>query len=85
MEGYLWTVNFSIWLADGRVDLSALMNAILKYWPEYAVTFNAHEQAGLNDEAGLFLRSMGIEVELNGSAERVISLTPGAGTDFLRW
>ena len=75
----------SKWLTDGRVDLSALMNAILEYWPEYAVTFNAHEQAGLNDAAGLFLRSLGIEVELNGSVERMITLTPGAGTDYLRW
>ena len=75
----------SEWLTDGRVDLPALMNAILEYWPEYAVTFNAHEQAGLNDRVGLFLRSMGIEVELSGSVERMISLTSGAGTDYLRW
>ena len=73
------------WLTSGRVDLPALMNAILEYWPEYAVSFNAHEQAGLNDVAGLFLRYMGIDVELSGSVERMISLTPGAGTDFLRW
>ena len=73
------------WLTDGRVDLPALMNAILEYWPEYAVTFNAHEQAGLNDGAGLLLRSIGIEVELSGSEEHMISLTPGAGTDYLRW
>ena len=73
------------WLTDGRVDLSALMNAILEYWPEYAVTFNSHEQAGLNDGVGLFLRSMGVEVELRGSVERMITLTPGVGTDFLRW
>ena len=73
------------WLTDGRVDLPALMNAILEYWPEYAVSFNAHEQAGLNDGAGLLLRSIGIEVELSGSEEHMISLTPGAGIDFLRW
>ena len=75
----------SEWLADGRVYLPALMNAILECWPEYVVTFNAHEQAGLNDGAGLFLRSLGIEVELSGSVERMITLTPGAGTDYLRW
>ena len=75
----------SEWLTNGRVDLPALMNAILEYWPEYAVSFNAHEQAGLNDGAGLFLRSMGINVELSGSVERMITLTPGAGIDFLRW
>ena len=61
------------------------MNAILECWPEYVVTFNAHEQSGFNDGAGLFLRSLGIEVELSGSVERMITLTPGAGTDYLRW
>ena len=75
----------SEWLSSGLVDLPALMNAILKYWPEYAVSYNLHEQSGLNDGAGLLLRAMGIEVELSGSAERMIALTPGAGTDFLRW
>ena len=59
------------------------MNAILEYWPEYAVSFNAHEQAGLNDGAGLFLRSLGIEVELSSSVDRMITLTPGAGTDYI--
>ena len=75
----------SEWLTNGLVYLPALMNAILEYWPEYAVTFNAHEQTGLNDGAGLFLRSMGIEVGLSGSEEHMITLTPGAGTEFLRW
>lgn len=73
------------WLTDGRVCLPALMNAILKYWPEYAVSFNAREQVGLNDGIGLFLRSMDIEAELSGSVEYMIALTPGMGTDFLRW
>ena len=59
------------------------MNAILEYWPEYAVSFNAHEQAGLNDGAGLFLRSLGIEVDLSSSVDRMITLTPGAGTDYI--
>lgn len=73
------------WLSDKRVDLPALMNAICTYYPEYAVSFNAHEQAGLNDGAGLFLQSLGIEVELSSSVERMITMTEGAGTDFLRW
>ena len=33
----------------------------------------------------LFLCFMGIEVELSGSVERMITLTPGTGTDYLRW
>ena len=73
------------WLTSGRVDLPALMNAILEYWPEYALSHNLYEQTGLNDGAGLLLRALGIEAELDGSAERMVALTPGAGTDFLRW
>ena len=73
------------WLSGGRVDLPALMNAILEYWPEYALSHNFYEQSGLNDGAGLLLRALGIEAELDGSEDRMIALTPGAGTDFLRW
>ena len=62
-----------------------MMNAILEYWPEYALSHNLYEQSGLNDGAGLLLRALGIKAELDGSAERMIALTPGAGTDFLRW
>ena len=46
---------------------------------------NAHEQAGLNDGAGLFLQSMGVDVELKGSEENTIKLTPDVGVDFLYW
>ena len=36
-------------------------------------------------DAGLLLRSMGIDVELSGSEEHMISLTPGVGTNYLWW
>ena len=80
-EGHAPIVIFELlqyhreWLADERVDLPALMNVICAYYPEYAVSFNAHEQAGLNDGTGLFLRSMGIEMELSSSVERMITMT----------
>ena len=69
----------------GRVDLPALMNAILEYRPEYAVSHNLYEQSGLNDAMAMLLRAMGVEAELKSSEERMIALTPGAGTDYLRW
>ena len=43
------------------------------------------EQSGLNDAMAMLLRAMGVDVEPEGSVERMIALTPGAGTDFLRW
>lgn len=36
-------------LTNGNIHLPKLMNAILTNYPEYAVSFNAHEQTGLND------------------------------------
>ena len=73
------------WVEAGRVDLPALMNAILEYRPEYAVSHNLYEQSGLNDAMAMLLRAMGVDVEPEGFVERMIALTPGAGTDFLRW
>ena len=73
------------WLTSGKVHLPELMNAIWANYPEYAISFNAHEQTGLNDGAGLFLQSMGVDVELKRSEESLIKLTPDAGVDFLHW
>ena len=49
------------------------------------MSFNAHEQAGINDGVGLFFQSMGVDVELKNSEENMIKLTPNAGVDFLHW
>ena len=61
------------------------MNAIITNYPEYAVSYNAHEQAGLNDGVGMFLQSMGVDVELRRSEENMIKLSPNVGVDFLHW
>ena len=73
------------WLTNGNILLPELMNAILVSYPEYAMSFNAHEQAGLNDGVGMFLQSMGVDVELKKSEENMIKLNPDVGVDFLRW
>lgn len=58
---------------EWRVGASA--SAHERYSTQYAVMFNAYEEAGLDDAAGLFLRAMDIEVVLSGSVERIITLT----------
>ena len=73
------------WRTSGNIRLPELMNAILTNYPEYAMSFNAHEQAGLNDGAGRFLKSMGMDVELKRSEENMIKITPDVGVDFLHW
>lgn len=75
----------SAWLSLKKVDLSALMNAIWWNCPEYAVAYNAWEQRGLHDPLGQVLRTLGYDVELSGSIEHMIFLTPDAGTDYWRW
>ena len=73
------------WVTDGRVDLPALMNAIWENWPEYAVAFNAREQFERGAAFAMWRDAMGIEAKPADPEEYAIKLTPGAGTDFLRW
>ena len=73
------------WRTSGSIRLPELMNAIWTNYPEYAMSFNAHEQAGLNDGAGMFLQSMGVDIDLKSSEENMIKLNPDVGVDFLHW
>ncbi len=60
------------------------MNAIWKHHPAYAMGYNAQEQAGLHDAAGLLLYALGVEDrELESSTEHMITIDPEAGTDFI--
>lgn len=59
------------------------MNAIWKYFPEYATIYNAQVQQGLQDTAGLLLNAVDIQAELEPDMDDVISLSPQAGIDFL--
>lgn len=71
---------------EQKIDRAALMNAIWKYHPEYAMSFNAQEQAGLNDMAGLLLYALGAEdKELEGSPEHMIAMDAKAGSDFIKF
>ena len=63
------------------IDAAALMNAVYREFPDYAVKFNLMEQSGGDSP---------LRRALNGtmrpvSAERMVRLTPEAGMDFLRF
>lgn len=78
----LWPMNPQIERSQ-RINAAAMMNAIWKYHPTYAASHNIREQAGLNDGLALLAISLGIEAELEGSAENVIPIFEGVGTDYL--
>lgn len=70
-------------ISTGLIRKAELMNAIWEYHPEYAMGYNAQEQAGLNDALGLLLYALGVEDrELEGSPEHMIVMTPGIGSDY---
>lgn len=70
-------------ISTGLIRKAELMNAIWEYHPEYAMGYNAQEQAGLNDALGLLLYALGVEDrELEGSPEHMVVMTPGIGSDY---
>ena len=70
--------------ALGLIRKAELMNAIWEYYPEYAMGFNAQEQAGLTDGPGLLLYALGVEDrKLQGAAEYMVAMTPGAGVEYI--
>ena len=66
------------------IDVRALMNTLYRDFTDYTIAFNSLEQTGVNDVPGLLMRAMGLDVELNGSPENMISFTEGAGYQYLR-
>jgi len=73
------------WDGSSHINAAALMNAIWSDFPEYAMAHNLREQSGTNDLLGQLMNELGIEVELNGSAENMITMAPPNGTDFICW
>ena len=68
---------------SGMIDWPALMTAIWKNHPGYAVFYNLDKQSGLHDPAADFLNTLGIECEAGSSPENMIALSIGNGTDYL--
>jgi len=71
---------------DRVINKAALMNAIWWHFPEYAAAYNTNEQAGRHDMLGMIGASLGqTDIELQGSLEHIIALTPDIGIDFLHF
>lgn len=68
-----------------QIDKAALMNAIWSKFPEYAVAYNRREQEGLNDGFGMAMQILDPNFELQGAIENMITMTPNAGMNFLRF
>ena len=64
-----------------QINAAALMNAVYRNFPDYALKFNLMEQSG-GDRP---LRWLLPNTERTSPSEDVIILTPDAGTDFLRF
>ena len=64
-----------------QADAAAMMNAIYRDFPEYAVQFNLKEQTGGGNPLGQALSG----ANRHASPDWMISLTPDAGTNFLRF
>ena len=64
-----------------QIDAAAMMNAIYRDFPEYAMQFNLKEQFGGGAPLGQALSG----ANCPASPDWMISLTPNAGTDFLRF
>ena len=67
------------------IDGSALMNAIYRDFPDYAVAFNLSEQSGVNDVTSLLINAAGGDEEPHGLSENMIAITKDAGFQFLRF
>ena len=64
-----------------QIDAAALMNAICWDFPDYAVKYNLMEQTGGGAPLGEAL----LDANRPASPDWMISLTPEAGTNFLRF
>lgn len=65
------------------IDKAALMNAIWKYIPEYAIIMNQREQTGTNNVIAMLLMQLGIEAEPRVLSERMVSISSGSGENYL--
>ena len=52
-------------------------------FPDYAAIVNSREQAGANDISAMLLRDLGVDSEPNVCPDRLLSISPVAGTCFL--
>ena len=65
------------------IDKPALMNAIWRDAPEYAVMMNRQEQTGMNDLSAMLLRDFDIAAGPRILPDRMIAISVDIGADYL--
>ena len=65
------------------IDWSALMTAIWKRYPAYAIAFNLSEQSGLHDPVANLLEALGVEREATSKPENMIVVSEDQNTKYL--
>ena len=70
------------WVTDRIVDKAALMNAVCRHYPQYAISYNLREQAGENDMLGKMTQDQCPEYELNGALENMLAFSEDTDIEF---
>ena len=65
------------------IDKPALMNAIWRDAPEYAIMMNRQEQTGMNDLSAMLLRDFDIAADPRILPDRMIAISADTGADYL--
>ena len=65
------------------IDWPALMTAIWKRYPAYAISFNLSEQSGHHDPIANLLKALGVECEAESKSENMIAVSEDQGTKYL--
>lgn len=70
------------WVTDRIVDRAALMNAVCRLYPQYAISHNLREQVGENDMLGKVTQNICPEYELHSALENMVVFSEEADTEF---
>ena len=66
------------------IEYRALMNVIFRGYREYVVTYNTEEQSGLHDSTRLLMNVLGIDVNMEGKSDNMVSICAETGFEYLR-
>ena len=78
----LMQTRMEVW-SGTVIDKPALMNAIWRDAPEYAVMMNRQEQTGMNDLSAMLLRDFDIAAGPRILPDRMIAISVDIGADYL--
>lgn len=78
----LMQTRMEVW-SGTVIDKPALMNAIWRDAPEYAVMMNRQEQTGMNDLSAMLLRDFDIAAGPRILPDRMIAISADTGAEYL--